>query len=66
MRRSAPLRYRPFENKKHITPREIFLQRMDKLIPWARMEEKIARSYPKGETGRPSHPLADVVRSFCF
>lgn len=41
-----------FENKKHTTRREIFLRRMDKLIPWGRLEKKLAKFYPKGETGR--------------
>jgi len=55
-----------FENKKHTTRREIFLERMDKLIPWARLEKKIAKFYPKGETGRPPYPLAVMLRVHCL
>jgi IS5 family transposase len=55
-----------FENKKHTTRREIFLDRMDKLIPWARLEKKIAKFYPKGETGRPPYPLAVMLRVHCL
>lgn len=55
-----------FENKKHKTRREIFLQRMDKLIPWARLEKKIARFYPTGETGRPPYPLPVMLRVHCL
>ncbi len=55
-----------FENKKHTTRREIFLQRMDKLIPWSRLEKKIAKHYPKGETGRPPYPLPVMLRVHCL
>lgn len=55
-----------FENKKHTTRREIFLQRMDKLIPWERLEKKIAKFYPKGKTGRPPYPLAVMLRVHCL
>ena len=55
-----------FEHKKHTTRREIFLQRMDKLIPWSRLEKKLAKHYPKGETGRPPYPLAVMLRVHCL
>lgn len=55
-----------FENKKHTTRREIFLRRMDKLIPWGRLEKKLAKFYPKGETGRPPYPLAVMLRVHCL
>ena len=55
-----------FENKKHKTRREEFLERMDKLIPWVRMEKRIAKHYPKGETGRPPYPLAVMLRVHCL
>ena len=55
-----------FVNKKHKTRREIFLQRMDTLIPWARLEKKIAKHYPKGETGRPPYPLPVMLRVHCL
>ncbi len=34
-----------FANKKRKTRREIFLERMDKLIPWARLEKKLRKHY---------------------
>lgn len=55
-----------YENKKHTTGREIFLERIDKLIPWSRLEKKCARHYPKGETGRPPYPLAVMLRVHCL
>ena len=35
---------------------------MDKLIPWSRLENKLAKHYPNGETGiekRDGHPGVD-------
>lgn len=55
-----------YQNKKRKTRREIFLERMDKLIPWKRMEKKIARYYPKGENGRPPYPLSTMLRVHCM
>ena len=55
-----------FENKKHTTRREIFLQRMDKLLPWSRLENKLGKHYPKGETGRPPYRLAVMLRVHCL
>jgi IS5 family transposase len=55
-----------FVNKKHKTRREIFLQRMGQRIPWARLEKKLAKHYPKGETGRPPYPLPVMLRAHCL
>ena len=55
-----------FENEEHKTRRELFLQRMDQLIPWAQLEKKIAKHYPKGETGRPPYPLSVMLRVHCL
>ena len=35
-----------YESKKRKTRREIFLERMDGLIPWERLEERIRPFYP--------------------
>ena len=37
-----------YAGKKHKT-REVFLERMDGLIPWERLEERIRPYYPKGD-----------------
>ena len=37
-----------YESKKRKTRREIFLERMDALIPWEQMEERIRPFYPQG------------------
>lgn len=48
--------------KKRKTRREKFLERMDKLIPWQRLEQKLARKYTKGKTGRKPYPLKVMLR----
>ncbi|MEQ3681129.1 MAG: IS5/IS1182 family transposase, partial [Alcanivorax sp.] len=35
-----------YQTKKRKTRREIFLERMDKLIPWKQLEKKVALYYP--------------------
>ena len=36
-----------YQDKKRKTRREIFLERMDSLIPWQKLEERIRPHYPK-------------------
>ncbi len=48
------------------TRREIFPERMDGLIPWARLEACIAPTCPKGGgKGRQPHPLPAMLRVHC-
>lgn len=42
-----------YENKKRKTRRELFLERMDKPIPWERLEAVIEPFYPSGQGSRP-------------
>ena len=47
----------PHLGKNRKTRRELFLQRMDGLIPWQKMEERIRPGYPKpGKVRRPYPP----------
>ena len=46
-----------YQGKKRRTRRELFLQRMDGLIPWQRLEERIRPVYPKPGKGRRPYPL---------
>ena len=55
-----------YQNKKRKTRREIFLKRMDKLIPWKQLEKKVARYYPKIQNGRPPYPLSAMLRVHCM
>ena len=54
-----------YDNKKRKTRREKFLERMDSLIPWAKLEKKIRRHYPKRGRGRPPYPLSVMLRVHC-
>ena len=54
-----------FENKKRKTRREKFLERMDELIPWGLLEERIRPYYPKAGGGRRPYPLSVMLRVHC-
>ena len=54
-----------FANKKRKTRRELFLERMEGLIPWKRLEKKIRKHYPKPGRGRPPYPLSVMLRVHC-
>lgn len=51
-----------YASKKKKTRREVFLEKMDKLIPWKKLERKLAKHYPKGQAGRPPYPLSTMLR----
>ena len=49
-----------YQGKKRRTRREIFLERMDGLIPWQRLEDRIRPFYPKaGKSRRRPAPILD-------
>ena len=55
-----------YESKKRKTRREKFLERMDGLLPWEELEERIRPFYPNAGRGRrvvgdASHTLRAVV-----
>ena len=54
-----------FQGKKRKTRRELFLERMDGLVPWQRLEERIRPVYPKAGKGRRPYPLAVMLRIHC-
>ena len=54
-----------FENKKRKTRREMFLERMDELIPWQRLEARIRPYYPKAGRGRRPYDLSVMLRAHC-
>jgi hypothetical protein len=57
-----------YENKKHKTRRELFLERMDAMIPWKRLEKKVARYYVKAgpQGGRPAYAPPVMLRVHCL
>ena len=54
-----------FHSKKRKTRRELFLERMDGLIPWQLLEERIRPFYPKARNGRRPYPLPVILRVHC-
>ncbi len=46
-----------FSCKRRQTRKEIFLSRMDTLLPWAMLLELIEPVYPKARNGRQPYPL---------
>ena len=54
-----------YDNKKRKTRREKFLERMDALIPWKRLEKRVRRHYPKAGKGRHPYPLPVMLRIHC-
>ena len=51
--------------KKRRTRREIFLEKMDKLMPWERLESRIEPFYPKAGRGRRPYALSVMLRVHC-
>ena len=54
-----------YDDKKRTTRRERFLERMDGLIPWERLEERIRPFYPKAGRGRRPYDLSVMLRIHC-
>ena len=54
-----------YQGKKRRTRRELFLERMDGLIPWQSLEDRIRPFYPKAGRGRHPCPLPVMLRTHC-
>ena len=54
-----------YDGKKRKTRRELFLQRMDGLMPWEQLEERIRPFYPSARRGRRPYPLSTMLRVHC-
>ena len=54
-----------YDRKKRRTRREFFLERMEQLIPWERLEGRIEPFYPKAGCGRQPYPLGVMLRVHC-
>lgn len=54
-----------YDKKKKRTRREIFLEKMEQVVPWARLKEVIEPHYPKaGRRGRPPIGLERMLRMY--
>ena len=54
-----------YQGKKRKTRRELFLERMDGLIPWTTLEDRIRSFYPKAGRGRQPYPVSVMLRVHC-
>jgi len=55
-----------FNQKRRRKRKEIFLGRMDKLIPWNRPESSIEPYYPRAGNGRRPYRLSTMLRIHCM
>jgi IS5 family transposase len=53
-----------FERYRRPTKRDVFLQTMNEIVPWAQLCEVIEPHYPKGEGGRPPIGLERMLRMY--
>jgi len=53
-----------FTHKKRKTRRELFLEKLGKLLPWAKLQAPVSRYYVKAspQGGRPAYPLDTMLR----
>ena len=51
-----------YGNRKKITKREAFLERMDKVVPWEKLCEIVKPCYPDGKRGRPTRGIETMLR----
>jgi len=54
-----------YQGKKRKTRRELFLERVDRLIPWQKLEGRTQPFYPKAGRGRHPYPLSVMLRVHC-
>ena len=53
------------DSKKRRTRREVFLEKMDALVPWKRWRRASRPFYPKAGRGRRPYPLSVMLRVHC-
>ena len=53
-----------YTNRRRKTKRELFLEQMDKIIPWADWVDMIAAYYPPGKRGRPPIGIETMLRMY--
>jgi transposase, IS5 family len=53
-----------YASKKKQTRRDRFLAEMERVVPWARLVERLRPFYPKGERGRPPIGLERMLRLY--
>jgi IS5 family transposase len=62
MQRQGSFSQAEYAGKKKQTRRDKFLSEMERVVPWARLVERLQPLYPKGERGRPPIGLERMLR----
>jgi IS5 family transposase len=55
-----------FNKKRRKTRKELFLSRMNRLMPWDQLEAVIEPAYPKAGKSRRPYPLSTMLRIHCM
>ena len=53
-----------YDNRKHISKKEEFLDAMNKIVPWDRWIGIISPYYPAGKRGRPTRGIETMLRMY--
>ena len=64
MQRQGSFSQAEYAGKKKQTRRDKFLAEMERVVPWARLVERLRPFYPKGERGRPPVGLERMLRLY--
>ena len=64
MQRQGSFSQAEYAGKKKQTRRDKFLAEMERVVPWARLVERLRPFYPKGERGRPPIGLERMLRLY--
>jgi IS5 family transposase len=64
MQRQGSFSQAEYAGKKKQTRRDKFLADMERVVPWARLVERLRPFYPKGERGRPPIGLERMLRLY--
>lgn len=51
-----------YSNRRHITKREVFLEKMDRVLPWNVWVSLVAPHYPEGKRGRKPVEIEQMLR----
>ena len=64
MQRQGSFSEAEYGAKKKQTRRDKFLAEMERVVPWARLVERLRPFYPKGDRGRPPIGLERMLRLY--
>jgi IS5 family transposase len=64
MQRQGSFSQAEYAGKKKRTRRDKFLAEMERVVPWARLVERLRPLYPRGERGRPPIGLERMLRIY--